>query len=70
VKPFDAEAGPEFPGTLSVQSQGRVEVVHNGWEMFAKLLPAINGAVQGAVKEQLNSIFKSAFPEAGINIGN
>jgi hypothetical protein len=65
-----ADALAAFPSILSAQSQGCVEVVHNGGEMLAKLLPAINDAVQGAVQDQLNSIFTSAFPEAGITRGN
>jgi hypothetical protein len=64
-----ADALASFPNTLNVQSQGRVAVVRNGGG-FAKLLPAINEAVQGAVQDQLNSIFTSAFPEAGITRGN
>jgi hypothetical protein len=63
-----AEALASFPGTLSVQGNSRVEVVHNGAETFAKLLPAINEAVQEGVS-RLSALFKSAFPEAGITVG-
>ena len=58
------------PGSQSVNGTSRAESFHNGAEVFASLRPEMNEAIKKGVQEQLNSIFKSAFPEAGVLPGN
>jgi hypothetical protein len=59
-----AQAMTRFPSTLEAKHSGRVEVVINGQEAFAKMMPAVEALVTDKVAEQLRRFAKEKLLDA------
>jgi hypothetical protein len=59
-----AEVLSKFPTTLQVETRGRLEVIHNGAEVLARMSDGLQQLIVDKVDEAIKRRFKERLPDA------
>jgi hypothetical protein len=59
------QAMNSFPRTISMDGNHKVEVIVNGAQVLAGIMPQIQGMIEGEAKRAINKMIKDKFPDVG-----